>query len=86
MHWSYNIFFQTQSFEKKENAGKIYLEGAYKLRGEESFTELLVRYRHDKIAEGLINIGAKVDWRGEHFNSISIVAGFNLTRPNTAHL
>lgn len=83
---AYSVFFQTQSFEKKEGAGKIYLEGAFKLRGEESYTELLIRYRHDKIAEGLINFGAKVDWQGEHFKSISFVAGLNLTRPNTAHL
>lgn len=83
---SYNFFFQTQSYERREDRGKIYLEGSYKKRGSESFTELFVRYRDERFAEGLINFALKSDWKNSMYNSTSIVVGFNLTRPNTAHI
>ena len=84
--FSYNVFFQTQSFERKDNAGKIYLEGSFKKRGEESFTEFFIRYRDDRFAEGLINIGIKTDWKNSKYNSTALNIGLNLTRPNNAHL
>jgi hypothetical protein len=80
----YSLFYQMQPIHLNEFT-TLYSEGMLRLRKDQSFSELELGIRNEKILENLFGVGVKVNFDDFHFYSISGILRFNISNPNPKH-
>lgn len=80
----YSLFYQMQPIHLSRYT-TLYSEGMMRLRKDESFSELELGIRNEKILENLFGVGVKVNFDDFHFYSISGILRFNISNPNPKH-
>lgn len=80
----YSLFYQMQPIHLTEFTS-LYSEGMMRLRKDESFSEIELGIRNEKILENLFGVGVKVNFDDFHFYSISGILRFNISNPNPKH-
>ncbi len=81
----YIIFYQMQPFHITENTS-LFSEGFLRLRENQSFGELELGIRNEKILDNLIGLAVRTDWEDFNFKSVCAVVRFNISNPNPKHM
>lgn len=80
----YSLFYQMQPIHLSEYT-TLYSEGLLRLQKKESYSEIELGVRNEKILENLFGIGVKVNFDDFHFYSVSGILRFNISNPNPKH-
>lgn len=80
----YSLFYQMQPIHITEYT-TLYSEGLLRLRKDESYSEIELGIKNEKILENLFGIGVKVNFDDFNFYSISGILRFNISNPNPKH-
>jgi hypothetical protein len=80
----YSVFYQMQPIHLNKETS-LYSEGYLRLRENESFGEIELGIRHEKVLDNLFGLGVRSSWTDMHFHSVSGVIRFNISNPNPKH-
>lgn len=80
----YSLFYQMQPIHLSAFT-TLYSEGLLRLQKKESYSEIELGIRNEKILENLFGVGVKVNFDDFHFYSISAILRFNISNPNPKH-
>lgn len=80
----YSVFYQMQPIHLNKKTS-LYTEGYLRLRENESFGEIEMGIRNEKVLDNLFGLGVRASWTDMHFHSLSGVIRFNISNPNPKH-
>ncbi len=81
----FDVFMQLQPIHLSHEV-TLFSEGLLRMRKDNSFSEIEIGLRHEKVFNDLIGLGIRLDWKDFHFHSLSGVLRFNISNPNPRHL